>query len=100
MKRTRLIAICAAVFYILTLIFSVSLIATQSTHEHINEEDCAICAEIQNCNELLRAPAAETGTSENKIRESGFITVIRSRSVSARRNRRITPVSLKDKLTN
>ena len=100
MKRTRLIAICAVVFYILTFAFSVSFIVTQSGHEHIDTEDCAICVELQSCNELLRASAAKVDTSENKTHESGVFPFVRLRSVSTRTNRRITPVSLKDKLIN
>ncbi len=100
MKRRQWLALCAAIFYLLTLIFSVSFVATQTQHEHLNGETCAICTTLRDCNERLHAPDEAPRTGDGLRRRQGTVVIcltpVRRREVC----RFGTPVSLRDKLTN
>lgn len=100
MTRKRLLFIIATALFFLSLIFSVNFVTSQARHEHLCEENCAICVEIQSCNELLHTPSAGTIDPET----AGFCPTYRNlregRAHDTRRTRRATPVSLKVKLTN
>ena len=100
MKRRQVMALCASIIYLLTLIFSVSFIAAQTDHEHISGEDCIICTTLRDCAERLHAPdaAPKTGEDTQKRGESFVLSLLPA--VRRRDSRRATPVSLRVKLTN
>ncbi len=100
MNRRQRFALCAAIFYFLTLIFSVSFLATQTYHEHLNGEECAICLTLRDCNERLQTPAAAPRVGEARRRRQRTVVVC---PASVGRRAAVgcaTPVSLRDKLTN
>lgn len=99
MKRTRRLAVIAAIIYILTLILSVSFLATQTIHEHIGEEECAICTLVRSCNERLHTVDAAP-RADKEMPERSFFVLRRTRAEHVRADRYATPVSLKDKLTD
>lgn len=100
MKRKRLLFVFISALFFLSLIFSVNFVTSQTRHEHLCEENCAICVELQSCNELLHTPSAGTIDPET----AGFCPIFRNpregRALDTRRERRTTPVSLKVKLIN
>lgn len=100
MKRRQVMALCASIIYLLTLIFSVSFIVTQTGHEHLSGEDCVICTTLRDCTERLHAPdaAPKTGEDTQKKGESFVLSLLPA--VRRRDSRRATPVSLRVKLTN
>lgn len=100
MKRKRILAVLVAVAVAFTVLFSVIFPSTQADHVHESDETCAICATIQECNELLSSLSAAISASEDDwAPKTHFIgeSECRKRALSARR---VTPVSLKVKLIN
>lgn len=99
MKRKRVLAVLVAVAVAFTVLFSVIFPSTQADHVHDESgETCAICATIQECNELLSSLSAAISVSEEyRAPRTHFIgeSERRKRALSARR---VTPVSLKVKL--
>lgn len=100
MKRRRIFAVLIAAAVAFTVLFSVIFPSTQADHVHESDETCAICATIQECNELLSSLSAAISASEDDwAPKTHFIgeSERRKRALSARR---VTPVSLKVKLIN
>lgn len=100
MKRRRFLSLFIAALYLLSLIFSVSFLATQSNHEHISEESCVICVEIQSCTRRLHVPAAESKNSNSETVAVDLSPCAKGRVTLPRNKKRSTPVSLKVKLSN
>lgn len=51
-KKTRAAAVCGAVLLAAVLLFSVLFVVAEADH-HCSGEHCAICQQIQSCQQLL-----------------------------------------------
>ena len=100
MKFKRFSAIFVAIFFFLTAVVCIVFLATSSSHECIEAEDCSICTEIRLCQNLLHEfgfAATETLLALSAFFSFFLIERILS-PVSPKRS--VTLVSLKTKLNN
>lgn len=98
MKGKRLSARLMAVAVLFAIFFSAIFPSAQADHVHESEETCAICATIEECNELLSSISTAFSASEDDLSpQVHFIgeSECRKRALSSRC---ATPVSLKVKL--
>ncbi len=100
MTNKRLISIITAMLFLFTVIFSVTFIASYARHECVNGDDCVICSEIENCQELLHHFATAQTPHKTKEYKSQAPIVAERTTLPSRRETRTTLVSLKIKLSN
>ncbi len=97
-KRTRWLAVYIAVSFLLCILFSVTFISVSANHNCA--EQCPVCSEIKDCENLLNAfslaePKPKTEERENTAYGGADFRQPRF----ARRIEHVTLVSLKTKLT-
>ena len=100
MKRQHICAFLLAFAVLVSFLFSVTLPSARANHVHENEETCAICATIQECNELVRSLSTAVKSSENVTAPVVKTFVAGESKRRALSSRRATPVFLKVKLLN
>lgn len=100
MKSQRFCAFVMVFAIMFCLFFSVTFPSVRANHVHENEETCAVCATIEECNELARFLSTA-------VRSSGNFTppVVKSSVADGGRQCALfsyseTPVHLKVKLIN
>lgn len=98
MKKRRLFALLVAATVAFTVFFSMIFPSAQADHAHESGETCAICATIQECNELLRTVAAALSGAEDYRAPAICFIGESERRKRALSSRCVTPVSLKVKL--
>ncbi len=100
MTKKRLMSVITAILFLLTVIFSVTLIASSADHECTNSDDCAICAEVNSCRELLHDLSMAQTSRETETRKPVSFRAVKRESLPARREALSTLVSLKTKLSD
>lgn len=97
-KRMRWLAVYTAVCFLLCILFSVTFICVNANH-HCTEQ-CPVCSEIKDCENLLNdfsLAEPKPQTKERDVPAYGNADFHQPRFT--RRNEHITLVSLKTKLT-
>lgn len=95
----RFISCFVSIIFLLSLLFSVNFLVRFTRHEHLEEETCAICSELQSRNEQLHAPYGSF-KSPSLCAPSLCCEETIKRRKAIERGRLFSPVSLKDKLLN
>ena len=98
--QKRVFSISLALFFLFQLLFSVTYFGTQAGHEHLDESDCLICQQMQDCSERLHMPTACPNTEKTTRNFVPTRKISSSRRSSILRSGAYSPVSFKDKLTN